>query len=176
MRALVTYASRHGGTAGIADLIGAVLRETELDDVHVDVIAADDVEEMASYDAVVVGSAVYAGHWLESARALVRRHASDLRRRDVWLFSSGPVGDPAVPHTEAVEAPHLAELVSAVGYRTFAGRLRPAYLRMAERAQIRSEHAVEGDYRDWVAIREWAADIAATLRLSAAETADSEIR
>lgn len=174
MRVLVAYASRHGGTAGIADTIGAVLRETELDDLHVDVVAAADIEEVAGYDAVVVGSAVYAGHWLESARALVRRHAGGLRRRDVWLFSSGPVGDPAVPAAEAVEAPLLAELVSAMGHRTFAGRLRPADLRLDERAQIRSAHAEEGDFRDWAAIRDWAADIAATLTTEAAEAAAEE--
>jgi hypothetical protein len=49
------------------------------------------------YDAVVLGSAVYAGHWLKPARALADRCAAALRARPVWLFSSGPVGDPAKP-------------------------------------------------------------------------------
>ena len=176
MRILVAFASRHGGTEGIADAVAAALRETELagsvgaTDAMVpgtrhlvDVLKVGDVEDVSGYDAVIVGSAVYAGRWMDSARRFVLTHATTLQTRPVWLFSSGPVGDPAVPDTEAADAAELAELVEAQGTRTFAGRLRPAELSLSERARIRDVHAAEGDYRDWDEIREWALDIADTL-------------
>lgn len=177
MRILVAFASRHGGTEGIADAVAAALRETAVaaengaaeDAVSpaahhlVDVLGVGDVEDVTGYDAVIVGSAVYVGRWMDSARRFVLAHASALRNRPVWLFSSGPVGDPAVPDTEAADAAELAELVDAQGTRTFAGRLRPAELSLPERARIRDVHAAEGDYRDWGEIREWAVDVAEAL-------------
>lgn len=175
MRILVAFASRHGGTEGIADAVGAALRETDAESAGpgdatgpgahhlVDVLGVGDIEDVAVYDAVIVGSAVYVGRWMDSARRFVLAHAPALRNRPVWLFSSGPVGDPAVPDTEAADAAELAELVEAQGTRTFAGRLRPAELSLSERTRIRDVHAAEGDYRDWDEIREWALDIADTL-------------
>jgi hypothetical protein len=61
------------------------------------VLPPEQVEGVDGYAAVVLGSAVYAGHWLKPARELVERHAGDLADRPVWLFSSGPVGDPPKP-------------------------------------------------------------------------------
>lgn len=179
MRVLIAYASRHGGTEGIADAIGAELREWPPDDPsaepwEIDVLSASDVEDLGRYDAVVVGSAVYVGRWLDAARHFVREHAVALSHRPVWLFSSGPVGDPAVPADEAAEVPALAELVGAQGYRTFAGRLRSADLPLVERATVRLVHASEGDFRDWAAIRAWARDIAESLDASEAIVGQSQ--
>ena len=61
---LVAYATKHGSTAEIAEAIGADLRERG----HaVDVTSAHDVHDVSTYDAVVVGSAVYLGHWQKDA-------------------------------------------------------------------------------------------------------------
>lgn len=174
MRVLVAYASRHGGTAGIAEALAATLRDAVPHDAgadrdrHVDLVAAGEVDDVTGYDAVVVGSAVYLGHWLGPARRLVREQAAALQHRPVWLFSSGPVGDPAVPDTEAEEVAELTEAVAALAHRTFAGRLRPADLGLVERATVRAVHAAEGDYRDWDAIRDWAEEIADTLAAAVA--------
>ena len=75
MRVLVTAATKYGATAEIAQAIAAVLGEHGLE---VTVLPPEQVEEVEGYDAVVVGSAVYAGHWLKPARELVERHAGEL--------------------------------------------------------------------------------------------------
>lgn len=173
MRVLVAYSSRHGGTEGIAHAIAAVLGGAPPEDgadlwCEVDVMPAADVEDVEDYDAVVVGSAVYAGHWLEAARSFVVAHREALAGRPVWLFSSGPVGDTSVPADEAVEPPALSVLVDAQDHRTFAGRLRSAALALPERAGVRPVHANDGDYRDWDAIRAWAAEISESLGALAA--------
>ena len=42
----------------------------------VEVRPAEEVGSIDDYNAVVLGSAVYAGHWLESARGLAKRRAA----------------------------------------------------------------------------------------------------
>jgi menaquinone-dependent protoporphyrinogen oxidase len=107
MTVLVSAASRHGATAEIAEAVGRVLTEHG---VAAEVLPIDDVTSVDRYEAVVLGSAVYMGHWLEPARRLVMSQASALARRPVWLFSSGPVGDPPKPDEEPVD---VATLVAA---------------------------------------------------------------
>jgi len=46
-------------------------------------------------DAVVLGSAVYMRRWRPEARRFLRRFRRELAHRPFWVFSSGPVGDPA---------------------------------------------------------------------------------
>ena len=95
MTVLVTAASRHGGTREIAE---AIARELEAQGVSVELRELEEVSDLGRYDAVVLGSAVYLGRWLEPALRFVERHADELAERKTWLFSSGPiVGDPPRP-------------------------------------------------------------------------------
>src|SRR5215204_53294 len=91
MKVLVSAASKYGATSEIAEKIANTLREALSergglggDDVVVDVVSAEQVGSVEDYDAVVLGSAVYAGHWLESARELVERHEWLLEARRVF--------------------------------------------------------------------------------------------
>ena len=89
-RVLVAYGSKYGSTAEIAQAIGTTLRVAGLE---VDVKQAREVRSLERYRAVVVGSAVYMARWRRDAMRLLRRRREDLARREVWLFSSGPVGE-----------------------------------------------------------------------------------
>jgi menaquinone-dependent protoporphyrinogen oxidase len=81
----------------------------------------------------------------------------------VWLFSSGPLGDPPVPVDEPAEVTALGAAIGARGHRLFAGRLDRQELRWAERAAARVVHAPEGDFRDHDEIRRWASEVASSL-------------
>jgi menaquinone-dependent protoporphyrinogen IX oxidase len=59
---LVTAASQQGATYGIAEAIGRTLRTRGLD---ARVASADEVLDADGYDAFVIGSAIYTGHWLD---------------------------------------------------------------------------------------------------------------
>jgi menaquinone-dependent protoporphyrinogen oxidase len=173
MRVLVSAASKHGATAGIAEEIGRTLREAleaSGEEAVVDVRPAGDVISVGGYDAVVLGSAVYAGHWLESARELARDYADALAERPVWLFSSGPIGDPPKPEEDPVDVAPILESTGARGHRVFAGKLDRRTLGFAERAIMLALRAPEGDFRDWEAIRAWAREIAAALHSESATT------
>ena len=159
MRILVTAATRHGATGEIADALAAGLERRGIEARR---LAPGDAGTLAGYDAVVLGSAVYMGRWLVSAREFALRHAVELAERPVWLFSSGPLGDPPLPAGE----PDVGELVAATGargHRTFPGLLERERLSLAERLAVRAVHAPYGDSRDWGALERFADEIAAAL-------------
>lgn len=164
MRILVTAASRHGSTAEIAVELGKALRGA-LPGSGVDVVPLSRVSGVAGYDAVVLGSAVYFGRWLDEARWPVTAYAETLRSRPVWLFSSGPVGDPSVPETAPADAAELAAAIGAREHVVFPGALHRELLGVRERLAVGLIHAADGDYRDWPAVRAWADRIAAELRV-----------
>ena len=161
MNVLVAVGSKHGGTREIAQAVVEELRALGLDP---DLREAGAVKDLAGYDAVVLGSAVYMGDWLPEARAFVARHGAALAGLPVWLFSSGPLGaeSPRPAGDPAGVAAALAA-TGARGHRVFAGRLERGDLGLGERAISRLVHAPEGDFRDWPAIRAWVREIGAAL-------------
>lgn len=160
MKVLVAYASERGGTAEIAEWIGAELLRTGVD---AQVSPAGDVTTLDGFDAVVLGGALYAGRWHREARRFVRHHAGALADRPVWLFSSGPL-DRSAEEREIAPVPGVAKVarhVGARGHATFGGRLDPGargFLasRIAQRAS--------GDHRDRDRVRAWTDAIADDLR------------
>lgn len=160
MRVLVTAASKHGSTAEIAEVVAEVLRSGGHQVVVED---PSTIRDLGSFDACVVGSAVYVGHWLSAARELVDRVADQLVVRPVWLFSSGPVGEPPMPEDEAVDVDRLARMVDARDHEVFAGRIDRSRLGFGERALVRALKVPEGDYRDWEHVRRWSGAVVTEL-------------
>jgi len=158
MKILVTVASKHGSTREMGEIIAGVLRDAGHE---VTTRPPDAVATLEPFDAVVLGSAVYAGRWMSDARAFAERHHAELRARPVWLFSSGPIGAPLAPTEESADALRLATELPARGHRTFAGRVDLATLSWVERTITRVVKAPDGDYRDRDEIRSWADAIAA---------------
>ncbi len=152
-RVLVAYATRMGGTAGIADAIGGELRRAGHD---VDVRDVAEVGDVSDYHVVIVGSALYVRRWRRSAVRFLRRHAAELRRRQVWLFHSGPLGpDKDSTQTMPGNVARLVRRIGAVPPVTFAGRLeRPTAHGPVARWLASGELA--GDFRDWDRITSWA--------------------
>jgi menaquinone-dependent protoporphyrinogen oxidase len=163
---LVAYATKHGGTAEIAERIGEVLRDAGL---RVDVLAADRVSDLASYEAVVLGSGVYIGRWRKEAARFLKANEQVLAEQLVWLFSSGPTGqgDPL----ELTDGWHLPGALQPIAERiqprdivVFHGVLDEKKLGMIEKWMIKNVKAPSGDFRDWDAITAWATSIAAALK------------
>jgi menaquinone-dependent protoporphyrinogen oxidase len=161
-RVLVAYASRHGSTAEIAERIGQVLSQAGLE---VTVASASEAGDVADRDGVIIGSGVYMGHWLEPARDFIHDQAASLKACPVWLFSSGPLGDPdhLLPEGDPVDVAELLEASGTTRHRIFAGRLDKRLLGFGERAMVAAVRAPEGDFRDWPAIEAFAAEIAGRL-------------
>lgn len=179
MKILVTYASKHGATKGIAERIAQTLERPGLD---VTLLPIEDADPIAEYGAMVIGSAAYMGGWMGEATAFVRRHRDVLAFRPVWLFSSGPTG------TERLDAKGRDQLEAArpKEFEEFARTIKPrdeqvffgaydpdaAAVGAAEGLMARFMRlfpAVRnvlpaGDFRDWAAIDAWAERIARDLQ------------
>ena len=159
---LVTAASRHGATADIAAALARAI-EASGTGVSAQSVPVEQRPDPLLFTAVVLGSAVYAGRWLEPAREYASARAAALRDRPVWLFSSGPIGAPPFPPDEPYDVAPLTRLTGARGHTVFAGRLDQDRLGFGERAMVTAMRAPTGDFRDWEAIRAWGADIAGQL-------------
>ncbi len=168
MRVLVAAASKHGSTFEIAEAIGRGLTDAGIDN---QLRRIDDVVSLDGYDAVVLGSAVYAGHWMSTAREFVDDHEQELSLRPVWLFSSGPLGgSPHPAENHAVQIADIRLATEAREHRLFSGRLDRQSLGFGERAVALAVKAPEGDFRDWDAVAEWAHNIAQALSGHVVET------
>lgn len=160
MQILVSAASKHGATREIAETIAETLLAAGL---TVDLLDPEQVDSMEAYDAVILGSGIYAGRWIDTARRLTERHHAQLKARAVWLFSSGPIGEPLTPAEEPPDGARLLRELGAREHRVFAGRLNSSDLGWVERTITGMLKAPNGDFRDWHAIRGWATEIAAAL-------------
>ena len=168
MTVLVTAASKHGATREIAKEIARVLDEHG---VSIELLDIEDVTDLSSYEAYVVGSGIYLGNWLKSARRFLDTHAAELAKRPTWLFASGSiVGEPPVADDpDALRSglvERLVETTHAREHKLFAGKVDTSKLGLLERAAVRGAHASEGDHRDWDEIDRWAEEIAGQLRRS----------
>jgi menaquinone-dependent protoporphyrinogen oxidase len=165
-RILVAAASKHGSTHEIAAALAGFLQESaagRASGVTARAVHLEQLPDPTGYDAVVLGSAVYVGRWLEPARHYVTEHSAELRRRPVWLFSSGPIGEPPFPPDEPHDAGPMSRMVGARGHRVFPGRIDRARLSIGERAMVTAMRAPVGDFRDWDVVRAWAEEIAGQL-------------
>jgi len=175
MKILVTAASRHGSTKEIATVIAGLMEDAGLE---ADVREPDEIRSLAGYDAAVIGSGVYMGRWLDPARRLIERCHDEFAGRRVWLFSCGPLGEPAKPDGEPAEVELLREATGAIDHRVFPGRLVRSELGFGEKVVVAGVRAPYGDYRPWDDITIWArrianglrsVDLATTLDIPAAE-------
>jgi len=162
MNVLVAYGSRLGSTKEIAERIAARLRDRGIETTISSVEARPTID---LFDAVVLGSALYAGQWLDSARRFVLDNEPGLLARPVWVFSSGPVGKWVSPEPSPPES--VLDLVAAIGardHRVFAGALDAwtiddADFPFIERV-VAKRFVPKGDFRKWDEIEAWADEIA----------------
>jgi menaquinone-dependent protoporphyrinogen oxidase len=150
-RVLVAYATKLGSTGEIAETIAQGLRDSGH---HALAVPTRDVRTLDDWDAVILGSAVYAAHWQKDARVFCERFREDLTARPLWLFSGGPL-DRRLGRADQPITPNGAEITAGLGargHRTFGGRLSP---NAAVDLQVLQTHRI-GDYRDWQSIVEYA--------------------
>ena len=166
---LVTYASRTGATAGVAEAIAKTLAENGAE---VDVYPMQEVFNLTPYHAVIAGSAVQNRQWLPEAMQFIRTHQTELNRKPFAMFSVCMTlamrdGEKYRPQIAEWLAPVRA-LVHPVSEALFAGildiRKIPSFSdRLKFRLSVASGVWSEGDHRDWNAIRDWANGLKGTI-------------
>jgi menaquinone-dependent protoporphyrinogen oxidase len=167
---LVTYATRLGSTAGVADLIGAALAEGGL---QVEVRRMDDVKDVAPYRAVIAGSAIQDKKWLPEAMQFMQTHRKPLGEKPFAAFlvcMTLAIKDGVYREAVAEWLDPVRRMVQPMSVGLFAGVLDiekvPSFRdRMMFRVSVASGVWSEGDHRDWNAIRAWANELPAKLNL-----------
>jgi menaquinone-dependent protoporphyrinogen oxidase len=167
---LVTYASRLGSTAGVAEAIGKVLQENGAE---VDVRCMEDVTDLSPYSAVVAGSAIRGKQWLPEAMQFMQTHQTALRQKPfaaflVCMTLAMKNGEKYRPHVTSFLDP-IRALVRPVSEGLFAGVLDIGKIesfsnRLKFRISVLFGVWKEGDHRDWKAVREWAISLGPLLR------------
>ena len=166
---LVAYATKYGATQGIAEKIGEVLQQAGL---PAQVLPTDQVGDLSAYQAVVLGSAVYAGQWRKEAVKFLEANQGALAERPVWLFSSGPTGDGdpvtlmsgwSFPEAQRT----IADRIKPRDIAFFHGEIDTKKINLAEKLLVKGIKAPIGDFRDWQAITAWATGIANALKAEA---------
>ena len=155
MQVLIAYGSKRGGTAGLAEMIADEMVAVGL---QVAVQPARDVQSIGTADAVVVAGALYASRWQRDARRFVKRFTEELRRRPVWMVSSGPLDDSAAEQ-EIAPVKQVAAAMASVGARghvTFGGRLEADAKGYPASAMAKK---MAGDWRDPEDVHRWVASI-----------------
>lgn len=159
MRVLVIYASSRGGTEGLARWVAEAFARHAID---TDIGAANFVDEIEEYDAIVIGGALYNGKWHEDAAWFVERHLETLRTKNVWFFSSGPLDDSAGSGALApvAQVQDLARRIDIRGHMTFGGVLEPKSTGFLSSLLSWGK---PGDYRDPRLVEEWVGRIVTRL-------------
>jgi menaquinone-dependent protoporphyrinogen oxidase len=160
---LVTYGSRAGSTAEIADAIAQQLCTSGW---TVELRPANEIDSVDGYTAAIVGSAVRYGKWLPEVIEFIDRHRSSLQKIPVAYFT--------VCMKAADQSPKsmqdLEQYSSAARVRVepktetfFAGKIDLAKLSFFEGLIVRAVGSPIADLRDWAQIRGWAIGLAQTL-------------
>jgi menaquinone-dependent protoporphyrinogen oxidase len=175
MKILVAFSSKHGSTKGIADFIGDRLRRNGFE---VDVLDVGQVPSAESYNAFVIGSALYFGHWMKQAKQFISQNKVVLNRRPVWLFSSGPTGKDRKDSkgrdllessvSGPVELDELSKILRVRDHRVFFGSFNEKDADFFTRQLLKSSTIRKalpvGDFRDWKDIEAWTISIANSLQ------------
>jgi menaquinone-dependent protoporphyrinogen oxidase len=166
---LVTYASRAGSTAGVAEAIGKTLAESGM---QVEVRPMQEVKDLEPYRAVVAGSAIQDGKWLPEAMQFMQTHRTALSQKPFAAFlvcMTMAMKNVNAHKTVPDWMQPVRALVKPVCEGYFAGALNLSKVpSFSQRLMFRLSVAMgvwsEGDHRDWNAIRAWSASVADVLR------------
>lgn len=157
-RVLVTYASKHGSTAEVAEVVAAILCSQGLE---VDVQPAGEVANISRYGGVVLGGALYVGRLHRDARRFLDRHREALATLPFALFAMGPrtleQRDVASSRAQVAHALDQVPEVTPFSVAVFGGVGDPTEL------SFPFSRMPAFDARDWDAIHVWARQVAVQL-------------
>jgi menaquinone-dependent protoporphyrinogen oxidase len=159
-KVLVTYATRAGSTAEVAQAIAEVLRARSEGE-NVDVAPVKEVKDLSPYRAVIVGSAIRMGSWLPEAVEFVTKNQAALDKVPTAFFLvSGYLKDDTPEMRAKVSAflDPVRAMVKPGKEGLFAGKMDYSKITFLDRLIAKMVKSVEGDWRNWDQIRAWAAD------------------
>lgn len=121
-RVLIAYASRAGSTAEVAETVGEALRERGID---ADVRSVKNITDITEYDALILGSAIWAGRPLPEMVSFMQAQREALTRVPVAYFILCEILRNPTPGNRQIALGYLTpmrKIQEPVGAGMFAGR------------------------------------------------------
>lgn len=162
---LVTWATRSGSTAEVAQTVADVLRAGGL---AVQSRPVGDVKALEGYGAVVLGIPLYIGRLHKDGRRFLSAFRKELAVRPVALFVLGPVHEKVEEFVAARQQldkqlahyPWFAPITTEI----FGGRWDPQRLGFPFSLLPALNQVPGSDARNWVAIHAWAETLRSRLQ------------
>jgi len=155
-RILVTYATRAGSTAEIAQAIAETLAGRGY---AVDVKPVKEKPALDGYSAVVLGSAIRMGAWLPEAVNFVKANQAALNALPAALFTVHTLnaGDDEASRTaRQAYLNAVRPLLNGAETVYFEGKMDFSRLSFLDRTVAKMVKSAEADHCDWIGIRQWA--------------------
>ncbi len=159
---LIIYGGNYDSTKEIAEYIAGIMSEMGG---NVDVRSVDEHPHMASYDAVIIGSAARMDKLLGKTLRYVRRRADEIRQKTTAYFVTCITMKNDTPENRekamAFIQP-LSQIKAPVGIGLFGGKLeynKIGFLWKTLARQDKTGTMEEGDFRNWEQIKSWAKEI-----------------
>ena len=163
-KVLVVYASRGSSTAETADKVAREL-STQLG-VKVEVANVKRAKYIASYDSIILGTAIRMGRPLPEMVSFVKSYQPILSTKKVALFGMCMMlKDPSAENikTSSNYLDSLKALLTPIDTHLFAGKVNPGRLGFLARLAIKMVKAPIGDFRNWDEIKAWSAQLSPKL-------------
>lgn len=168
-RILILHASWHGQAARIAERVGHVLARHGHTVAVRSVLEPDTANDMAAWDAVVIGAAIHRGNHHPRLLHVVNKYISTIRSRPNAFFSVS-LSAAGSDRQKQIAAKMMDKFLDATGWHpddtaTFAGALQYSRYHLALRWMMRFIASLSGrdtdssrdyEYTDWLAVERFA--------------------
>jgi menaquinone-dependent protoporphyrinogen oxidase len=156
---LIIYAGNYDSTKEIAQFIAGIISEMGG---NIEVRSVDEHPGIASYDAVIIGSAARMDKLLGKTLRFARRRANDIRQKTTAYFVTCITMKNDTPENREKARGFLqplCQIKEPVGIGLFGGKLeynRIGFLWKTLARQDKTGTMAEGDFRNWEQIKAWA--------------------
>ena len=168
-RAMVAYATWTGGTRGVAEKIGSVLKKASFD---VTVSEANAVKNIDDFELVLIGTSIHASRTVRSFRKFLRRFQKELTTKNTAFFvvCANMIEDTDENRAETMEwlksATNKYPEIQPISVGLFGGAVltdsdeyQKSIFFVRKIVDAMQEKMVEeygkSDFRDWGKIQDW---------------------
>jgi menaquinone-dependent protoporphyrinogen oxidase len=142
-KVLVAYGTRAGSTAGVAERISDVLKRGGF---AAEAIPANEVRDVASYGAIVLGSAVRAGKLMPEALRFLDKNRAAIAARPFAAF---------IVCLTMKDTDEKSRTAASAYLEPVRARVKP----LSEGLFAGVMDSPQGDYRKWDEVEAWAAEL-----------------
>ncbi len=180
LKALIAYGTRYGATAQTSEEIGKILQQESFE-VKITNLKTEKINDISSYDLIVVGSGLQIGKWVGEAEDFLKKFQKELENKKVAIFVStmspvsareGKIEDIQKSRKMTLDDKVAKYNLKPISSGFFGGVIdfnKMGFLTRKTFGWIKPQLEKDGfkesppgvyDLRDWDEIRNWAKDLA----------------